>query len=295
MCNVPVHFAFDVFAHHAASPCDSPRARIFKLNEHERYTYVYSHYFLFFSADRIELPRFLDRNRATASSGYSRNYQMRRTKAGSGKSRYAFWSGYVFWSFRRSLASRLYPRVPFSFRFRARTQNRVHARKILCRIRRYLARGHNSMTMPGVWKVYPAKELKRGCGARLVLGPGTSSFINKLRQRDRSWPILALFPCVSGLSVYNPGTHASPRTRRACSKLTYPLISPLPLLRIIFGSPPLNLVPYSRRVLNLAAFLFRDSPKYEIYEFLHGRCCSSHSLARATTKRTIGHENPRRR
>lgn len=62
----------------------------FKFSEHERSTYVYPHFFLFFSTNYIELPRFLDRTRATASSGCSRNYQTPRTKAGSGKSRYVF-------------------------------------------------------------------------------------------------------------------------------------------------------------------------------------------------------------
>lgn len=99
----------------------------------------------FFSptVNRVELPRFPDRTRATASFGYSRNYSdAPRTKPGRGKSRYVFRScafSHPFARSRQLALPRLIP-VPPS---RENTKQRVHARKILCRIRRSLAWGHN--------------------------------------------------------------------------------------------------------------------------------------------------------
>lgn len=135
LCTLPLTNVF------AASPCDSRRARIFKFNEHERFTYVYSHYFLFFPPTISNCRDFsiqLERRLLPVIRAIIR-YRKRRSeveKAGT-------CSGPVRFLILLPLShNRLY-RVPFSFSFRARTQNRVHARKILCRIRRSLARGHN--------------------------------------------------------------------------------------------------------------------------------------------------------
>lgn len=79
-------------------------------------------------------------SRTMSSSGIRAIIQTPRTQAERRKSGYEFRSC-AFLVLSRSpqpTSPRLIP-----FRFRARTQNRVHVRKILCRIRRSLAWGHN--------------------------------------------------------------------------------------------------------------------------------------------------------
>lgn len=106
--------------------------------EHERFIYVLVPFSFF--PNHIESPRFLDRTRTMSSSGIRAIIQTPRTQAERRKSGYEFRSC-AFLVLSRSpqpTSPRLIP-----FRFRARTQNRVHVRKILCRIRRSLAWGHN--------------------------------------------------------------------------------------------------------------------------------------------------------
>lgn len=152
-----------VFTNHAASPFCFPRAEIFKFTERmeskgegerEREKPHVRRSFFFRSCRNR---RALDRTRATGSSSRSRNYSdsARSSRHGRAKSGVLC----VFPSFPRpappahGAARRLIPAHPF-----ARTQNRIHARKILCRIRRSW-RGATIDGDAGVWKVYPAKEL----------------------------------------------------------------------------------------------------------------------------------------
>lgn len=71
------------------------------------------------------------------------------------------------------------------------------------------------MVIPGVWKVYPTKELSVAV-ACAVLGHGTSSLINKLRH-DHPGPLIPV--CVR-LERSNPAAHAQPWTHRACKLYT---------------------------------------------------------------------------
>lgn len=141
----------------------------FKFSEYERSTYVYPHFFLFFPPTisnchdfSIELERRLLPVVRAIIRRRERRPEVEKAGTCSGPVRFLI--------LLRALASRLY-RVPFPFRFRARTQNRVHARKILCRIRRSLARGHNRWRCRGVWKVYPAKELSVAAARALYSAP----------------------------------------------------------------------------------------------------------------------------
>jgi len=131
------------------------------------------------------------------------------------------------------------------------------------------------MTIPGVWKVYPVKELSVAA-ARVVLGSGTSLLINKLCH-DHPGPLISL--CVR-LKQSNPATHAQPRARRAC-KLTHTSG------RIAFDLPRHD--PYSSSILDIAAFLFRDS--LPVSQLRDGSAFDSMSF----NERMIDYEGSRRR